>query len=407
MGPFLGEFFAGEIIRCMWDSAGADGASITRATNGTISVYKDNGTTQSTTGVTDTEDFDALTGVHAISIDTSADTTFYSPGSEFIIVLSGAVIDGKTVNAVLGSFALQRNFAALGILDAGIAQAITANTIQLRAAASFGDNNPIGATVFIRDATTGKGQSKIIISYVSATDTATLDSNFTTTPTGTIKYVVFGTAAQPDLAAIKAVTVKLDTALELDGAVYRFTTNALELAPTAVDPALASGTSDSGTTTTMTDAARTEADTDYWKGAIIEFTSGTIAGQCRVITGFNPATDTITFSPATTQAVGTNTYKIQRAANAILAALTHTNAVIPIVTDLTNKIALFQAVLPESYAAQGADRTAVQLLYQIQQLLSNIAISGTTLTMKNMANAATKTFTLNDGTSPTSVQEAT
>lgn len=34
-----------------------------------------------------------------------------------------------------------------------------------------------------------------------------------------------------EVAAIKAVTDKLDTAVELDGAVYRFTTNALELAP--------------------------------------------------------------------------------------------------------------------------------------------------------------------------------
>lgn len=80
--------------------------------------------------------------------------------------------------------------------------------------------------------------------------------------------------------------------------------------------ALASGTSDSGTTTTMVDAARTEADTDYWKGNLILFTSGTIAGQVRLITGFTPATDTITFAPATTQAVGTQTYEILPAGRA-------------------------------------------------------------------------------------------
>jgi hypothetical protein len=74
--------------------------------------------------------------------------------------------------------------------------------------------------------------------------------------------------------------------------------------------AVASGTSDSGSTTTMVDAARTEADTDYWKGALIVFTSGTIAGQSRVITAFDAATDTITFAPATTQAVATQTYEI-------------------------------------------------------------------------------------------------
>ncbi len=73
---------------------------------------------------------------------------------------------------------------------------------------------------------------------------------------------------------------------------------------------LVSGTADSGSTTTMVDAARTEADTDYWKGKWILFTSGTIANQVRLITGFTPATDTITFAPAVTQAVSTNTYEI-------------------------------------------------------------------------------------------------
>lgn len=73
---------------------------------------------------------------------------------------------------------------------------------------------------------------------------------------------------------------------------------------------LVSGTSDSGTTTTMVDAARTEADDDYWKGMLIVFTSGNIAGQARVITGFTALSDTITFSPATTQAVATQTYEI-------------------------------------------------------------------------------------------------
>lgn len=76
----------------------------------------------------------------------------------------------------------------------------------------------------------------------------------------------------------------------------------------------ASGTADSGTTTTLVDAARTEADTDYWKGSILLITSGTIAGQTRRITAFNAATDTITVDTAFTQAVGINTYIILRTA---------------------------------------------------------------------------------------------
>lgn len=71
-----------------------------------------------------------------------------------------------------------------------------------------------------------------------------------------------------------------------------------------------SGTADSGSTTTVVDTERTEADTDYWKGSLITFTSGTLNGQTRLVTAFNAATDTITFAPATTVAVGTHTYRL-------------------------------------------------------------------------------------------------
>lgn len=75
--------------------------------------------------------------------------------------------------------------------------------------------------------------------------------------------------------------------------------------------ALASGTVDSGSTTAIVDSARTEADADYWKGALILFTSGPAAGQARLITAFDASLDTITWAPATTQAPAAgNTYEI-------------------------------------------------------------------------------------------------
>lgn len=76
------------------------------------------------------------------------------------------------------------------------------------------------------------------------------------------------------------------------------------------------GTADSGTVNTMVDAELNEADTDFWKGSIIIFTTGNLQGQARLITGFTPANDTITFSPDTTQAVGTHGYRIEPAGRA-------------------------------------------------------------------------------------------
>lgn len=110
---YLGDFRIGKVVRKMWNSNAIAGESITRSTNGTVSVYKDGGTTQSTAGVTDTEDFDSLTGVHLVAVDTSSDGTFYSSGSDFEVVLSAATIDGKTINATLFSFSLENRSALI------------------------------------------------------------------------------------------------------------------------------------------------------------------------------------------------------------------------------------------------------------------------------------------------------
>lgn len=69
------------------------------------------------------------------------------------------------------------------------------------------------------------------------------------------------------------------------------------------------GTCDSGTTTTCVDAERTEADDDYWqKGIGFMSTSGSTQGQISCVYDFNAAADRITFRPALTQAISTNSY---------------------------------------------------------------------------------------------------
>ena len=107
--PYLGDIAEDSVLYFTWDTNDGDGDSITRATDGTISVYKDDGDTQSTAGITDTEDFDSLTGVHMCKIDTSADA-FYATGHDYSVVLSAATIDGQTVNATLAHFSIQNRY---------------------------------------------------------------------------------------------------------------------------------------------------------------------------------------------------------------------------------------------------------------------------------------------------------
>lgn len=154
---------------------------------------------------------------------------------------------------------------------------------------------------------------------IATVTTATTATNLTNAPTAgdltaTMKTSVTtaATAATPIAASVTGAVGSVAAGGITASSIAADAIGASELAADAVTEirSLASGTSDSGTTTTMVDAARTEADTDYWAGSLIVFTSGNIAGQARYITGFTPASDTITFTPATTQAVATQTYEI-------------------------------------------------------------------------------------------------
>lgn len=112
---YLGDYKEDDTVYFLWGSNSKTGASITRATNGTVSVYKDNGVGQSVAGITDTEDFDSLTGIHACTIDLSSDA-FYAIGVDYAVVLSAATIDGEVVNAVLAHFSIENRFAEVDVV---------------------------------------------------------------------------------------------------------------------------------------------------------------------------------------------------------------------------------------------------------------------------------------------------
>lgn len=128
MSNYLGDFATGATVRLGWNTAGADGASITRGTDGSIRIYKDGGTTQRTSsvGITDSEDFDSLTGVHHVAIDLSdnTDAGFYAAGHDYLVVIQGAGIDGKTVNAAIGAFSIQNRYGGTAPTANAVADAL-------------------------------------------------------------------------------------------------------------------------------------------------------------------------------------------------------------------------------------------------------------------------------------------
>ena len=107
----LGNIAAGQTLNFLFSTNDADGAAIAPATAGTVSIYKDNDATQTTVGVTYTPSFDGIAGVNLVSLVTS--DAFYAAGHDYTVVLSGAVIDGSAVNAVLATFSIEHRVAAV------------------------------------------------------------------------------------------------------------------------------------------------------------------------------------------------------------------------------------------------------------------------------------------------------
>jgi hypothetical protein len=109
----LGDFDTGTVVYFKFTTYNpSTGAPFTLAGTPAISVYKDNSVTQSTTGVTLTVDFDTVTGLHHVAVDTSADGTFYAAGSFFdVVITTGTVNAVSAVGTVVGRFTLRKTSA--------------------------------------------------------------------------------------------------------------------------------------------------------------------------------------------------------------------------------------------------------------------------------------------------------
>ncbi len=105
---YLGDFSPGDTIYLKF-TTGAAGGAPTALTSGTVSVYKDDSTTESTSGVTLTAGFDSRAGFNHVTITSSSDGSFYSASSSFFVVLTAGTVDGVSmVGYVIGYFTMRR-----------------------------------------------------------------------------------------------------------------------------------------------------------------------------------------------------------------------------------------------------------------------------------------------------------
>lgn len=250
---YHGDFRLGDTLDIKFCTVSTTGAPTTLAGTPSVAAYPGNSTTEITAGITLTVDFDARTGMHNVRVVATSGNGYATATNYTLVITSGTVGGTSVVGYCVGSFSIENRSALMpataartlivsaagaadadavmisndataannletayddtagsvpwdGIVDQGTAQAATGTTLQLRAAAAFADNELNGATIVIVSATTGAGQRRLINSYVGATDTATVDT-WTTTPTGTIIYKIFGTAPSSGGSAPSAATV--------------------------------------------------------------------------------------------------------------------------------------------------------------------------------------------------------
>ena len=140
MGPYLGDFKEDSTHYHSWDTNDSVGASVTRTVDGAIWTYKDDAIgTETQAGLTDTEDWDGVTGVHNLKMILT--DAFYTTGHDYSIVLKAATIDAQVVNSVLATFSIENRVVAEVTGAVGSVTAmVTSNAIQISGDAAAANN---------------------------------------------------------------------------------------------------------------------------------------------------------------------------------------------------------------------------------------------------------------------------
>lgn len=115
---YLGDFADNATVNLFVTTHDGSGGAVAPSSAfeaGDFRIYKDNSATQkaTTNGITISSPFDAITGLHQLTIDTSVDTGdagFWEAGSDYTIVLSpDETVDGQAV-VKAWQFSIQNRF---------------------------------------------------------------------------------------------------------------------------------------------------------------------------------------------------------------------------------------------------------------------------------------------------------
>jgi len=260
----------------------ADGTPIALAGSPAVSVYKANGTTQSTAGITLSVDFDSITGLNNVLIDLSADA-FYAVANDYqVVITTGTVNSVSVVGTVLAHFSIENRFNEVDVTkisgdstaadnlelacdNYSVTRGLTGTALPAAAADAAGglpisDAGGLDIDTLLATLTNGtyglsaletlvdELESRLTAARAGYLDKLNITGNVAATgeaaaaltsydPPTKSELDTWGTTLanyiDTEISSILGVTAKLDTAMEADGDVYRFTANALEQAPSS------------------------------------------------------------------------------------------------------------------------------------------------------------------------------
>jgi hypothetical protein len=372
MIPWIGDFAEDSTVYHYFNTFDsndpANSVTMTTLVDSDLYVYKDGNTTEAVTdGATVAVNFDSRTGIHLLTIDTSADA-FYATGSDYMVMIEGATVDGGNITAAIFTFSIENRYpstqtdllltdteavladteAATGVITD--TEAIIADTETLTT-----DWNNGGRLDLILDAVLVDTEAVIVDTEAAITERSTLltDTEAVLTDTeGNVGVLAdtetlttdWNNGGRLDLI-LDAVLVDTEAATgvitdteaiiaDTEAAITERSTLLTDTEAILSDTealgagsgltALATGTAQSGTASTIVLAAAAAFADNVLNGNIIKIHTGTGAGQSRLITSNTLADDTCNVTPNwTTNPSSDSQYEIvEGAANVTAVSLT-------------------------------------------------------------------------------------
>lgn len=201
---YRGDFRRGQTFDVKFTTTAAStGAPTQLAGTPAVSCYKANDTTQTTTGITLTVDFDTVTGLNNVRVVTT--DSFYAPGNDFQLVITTGTVGGTSaVGYVVASFSIENRF--VGEAVQATAQGGAAQSITLASTESSSNDVYIGDYILTVSGT-GAQQMRQITSYTGASRAAGVDRAWVTQPDSTTVYRRFPGSLGNTVAEIEANTL--------------------------------------------------------------------------------------------------------------------------------------------------------------------------------------------------------